>query len=60
MKCGLDEVLRLVQDSLEENISREIFDKTLRFLIDNDSLKSNSVPNRVWRAYQKVTLTETL
>ena len=26
MKCGIDEVLKLVQDSLEENISRESFD----------------------------------
>ena len=47
MKCGIDEVLKLVQDSLEENISRESFDKTLQFLIDNDSVKSNSVSNRV-------------
>ena len=29
MKCGMDEVLKLVYDSLEENISRESFDKTL-------------------------------
>ena len=27
-KCGIDEVLKLVRDSLEENISRESFDKT--------------------------------
>ena len=39
--CGIEEVLNLVQDSLEENISRENFDKTLEFLIDNDSVKSN-------------------
>ena len=37
MKCGIDEVLKLVQDSLEENISQESFDKTLQFLIDKDS-----------------------
>ena len=47
MKCGIDEVRKLVQDSLEENISRESFDKTLQLLIDNDSVKSNSVSNRV-------------
>ena len=56
MKCGIDEVLKLVQDSevlklvqdsLEVNISRESFDKTLQFLIDNDSVKSNSVSNRI-------------
>ena len=47
MKCGRDEVRKLVQDSLEENNSLEIFEKTLRHLIDNDSVKSNSVWNRV-------------
>ena len=47
MKCAIDEVRKLVQDSLEENISRENFDKTLQLLIDNDSVKSNSVSNRV-------------
>ena len=29
MMCGIDEVRKLVQDSLEEIISRETFDKTL-------------------------------
>ena len=47
MKCGIDEVCKLVQDSLEENISLESFDKTLQHLIDNDSIKSNSVSNMV-------------
>ena len=47
MKCAIDEVRKLVQDSLEENISPENFDKTLQLLIDNDSVKSNSVSNRV-------------
>ena len=47
MKCGIDEVRKLVQDSLEENIFLESFEKTLQHLIDNDSVKSNSVPNRV-------------
>ena len=47
MKCGIDEVCKLVQDSLEENISLESFEKTLQHLIDNDSVKSNSVSNRV-------------
>ena len=32
MKYGIDEVLKLVQDSLKENISRESLDKTLQFL----------------------------
>ena len=26
--CGIDEILKLVQDSLEEKISQESFDKT--------------------------------
>ena len=47
MKCGVDEVRKLVQDSLEENISLESFGKTLQHLIDNDSVKSSSVLNRV-------------
>ena len=47
MKCGIDEVSKLVQDSLEEDISRESFDKILQLLIDNESIKSNSVSNRV-------------
>ena len=53
MKCGIDEVRKLVQDSLEENISRESFDKTLQLLIDNDSVKSNSVSNRVCLSISK-------
>ena len=47
MKCGIDEVRKLVQDSLEENISLESFEKTSQHLIDKDSVKSNSVSNRV-------------
>ena len=47
MKCGIDELRKLVQDSLEENISLESFEKTLQHLIDKDSVKSNSVSNRV-------------
>ena len=47
MKCVIDEVLKLVDDSLEENISRESFDKTLQFLIDSDFAKSNSISNRI-------------
>ena len=47
MKCGIDEVRELVQNSLEQNNSLENFDKTLQLLIDNDSVKSNSVSNRV-------------
>ena len=46
MNCGIDEVHKLVQDSIEENISRESFDKTYQLL--NDSVKSNSASNRVF------------
>ena len=47
MKCGIDGVRKLVQDSLKGNISLESFEKTLQHLIDNVSVKSNSVSNRV-------------
>ena len=47
MKCRIDGVLKLVQDSLEENISRESFDKTLQSLIDSDFVKSVSISNRI-------------
>ena len=47
MTGDIGEVSKLVQDSFEENISLENFEKTLQHLIDNDSVKSNSVLNRV-------------
>ena len=47
MTGDIDEVAKLVQDSFEENISLENFEKTLQHLIDNDSVKSNSVSNRI-------------
>ena len=47
MKSGIDEVLNLVQDSLEEKTSWEGFNKTLQFLIGNSFVKSNSVLKRV-------------
>ena len=42
-----DELRKLVQDCLEEKIFQESFDKTLQLLIDNNSVKSNSISNRV-------------
>ena len=60
VECGIDEVRKLVQDSFEENISLEGFEKTLQHLIDNDSLKSNSVSNRLCLSHQKMILVETL
>ena len=53
MKCGIDKVRKLVQDSFEENISLESFDKTLQHLIDNNSVKSYPVSNSVCFALPK-------
>ena len=44
MKCGIDEART---NSLKENISLKSFEKTLQHLIDNDSVKPNSILNRV-------------
>ena len=41
MKCGIDEIRKLVQDCLEENIYLESFDKTLQHLTDKVSVISN-------------------
>ena len=60
MKCGIDEVCKLVQDSLEENISQESFDKILQLLIDNESIKSNSVSYRVCLSIPNTILKEML
>ena len=60
MKSAIDEVLKLVQDSLEENISQESFDKTLQSLIDREFVKSNSISNRICLFIPKIILIETL
>ena len=60
MKSAIDEVLKLVQDSLEQNISQESFDKTLQSLIDSEFIKSNSISNRICLFIQKIILIETL
>ena len=52
MEYGLDEVSKLVQDSLKENISLKSFDKILH-LIEKDSAKSNSVSKRVFFSIPK-------
>lgn len=54
MKRGIDEILNLVQDSLEENISRESFDKTLQFMIGNVPVKSNSISKRICLSIAKM------
>ena len=60
MKSAIYEVLKLVQDSLEENISQESFDKTLQSLIDSEFVKSNSISNRICLFIPKIILIETL
>ena len=52
MEYGLDEVSKLVQDSLKENISLKSFDKILH-LIEKDSAKSNSVSKSVFLSIPK-------
>ena len=42
-KCGKDEVFKLVKDTVEENITTEIFDKTLDFLIESGSVKCSFI-----------------
>ena len=59
MKCGIDEVRKLVQDSLDENVSLESFEKTFH-LIDNECVKSNFVPNRACLSIPKNMPAETL
>lgn len=54
MKRGIDEILNLVQDSLEENISRESFDKTLQFMIGNVPVKSNSFSKSICLSIAKM------
>ena len=58
MECGIGEVLKLVQDSLENNISCEIFDEIVQFRLDNDSVKFNSISNRVCLSILKDILVE--
>ena len=42
-KCGKDEVLQLVNNSLEKEISREIFENILYRLIEDQSVKLNEL-----------------
>ena len=45
-KCGKGEVSKLVKDTIEESITRDIFDKTLDSLIESGSVKCSLIPNR--------------
>ena len=46
-KTGSEEVFNLVQSSLEYDVSREQFDETVTTLVKDNSIKSNTVGNRV-------------
>ena len=41
-KCGRDDVFKLVKDSLDEKIAREIFEELLESLIQSQSIKPNA------------------
>ena len=47
-KCRKDEVFKLVKDTIEENITRDIFDKTLDSLIGSGSGKCSLISKRTW------------
>ena len=52
-KCGKDEVLKLMKDTTEENITREILDKTLDSLIESGSVKCSLISNRTCLSLRK-------
>ena len=52
-KCRKDEVFKSVKDTIEENITRDIFDKTLDSLIGSGSEKCSLISNRTWLFLRK-------
>ena len=52
-KCGKDEVFVLAKDEIKDNITREIFDKTLNSLIDSGSVKCSLIWNRTCLSLRK-------
>ena len=52
-QCGIYEVFKLVKDTIEENITREIFDKTLDSLIESGSVKSSRISNKTYLSLRK-------
>ena len=52
-KCGKDEVFKLVKDTIEENITRDIFDKALKSLIESGSVKCSFISNRTCLSLRK-------
>ena len=45
-KCGREEVYRLANDSLNKDISREVFELILNSMIDNHSVNLNVIGKR--------------
>ena len=52
-KCGKDEVFKLVKDTIEENINRDIFDKVLESLIESGSKNCSFISNRTCLSLRK-------
>ena len=52
-KCEKDEVFKSVRDTIEENITIEIFDKTLDSLIESGSVKCSLISNRTFLSLRK-------
>ena len=52
-KCGKNEVFKLVKDTIEENITRDIFDKALKSLIECGSVKCSFISNRTCLSLRK-------
>ena len=52
-KCGKDEVFKLVKDTIEENITRDIFNKALKSLIECGSVKCSLISNRTCLSLRK-------
>ena len=57
-KCGKHEVFNLVKDKIEENITRDIFDKTLDSLIESGSVRCSLISNRTCISLKKHNATE--
>ena len=45
-KCGTEEVFQLVLESLECDIDKETFDKTVELLIKNQKVKTSCYANK--------------
>ena len=52
-KCSKDEVFKLVKDTTEENITRDIFDKALESLIESGSVKCSFISNKTFLSLRK-------